>query len=84
MFMHNDDVDVRYAAFDHLGRTDKSKPAFDVEALDSISSDSNVKGRYSFHFHMTGTEVQENPAIALGKYCHGIDRMGLRSPLQPR
>ena len=71
MFMHNDDVDVRYAAFDHLGRTDKSKPAFDVGALDSISSDSNVKGRYSFHFHMTGTEDQENPAIALGNTVTG-------------
>ncbi len=71
MFMHNDDVDVRYAAFDHLGRTDKSTPAFDVGALDTISSDSNVKGRYSFHFHKTGTEDQENPAIALGNTVTG-------------
>jgi hypothetical protein len=71
MFMHNDDVDVRYAAFDHLGRTDKSKHAFDVGSLDSVSSDSNVKGRYSFHFHMTGTEDQNNPAIALGNTVTG-------------
>ena len=34
MFMHNQDVDVRYAAFDDLGRTDKSERAFHISELD--------------------------------------------------
>lgn len=71
MFMHNDDVDVRYAAFNHLGRTDKASPAFDLSAVDSVYSDTNVKGRYSFHFHKTGTEDQLNPAMALGNSITG-------------
>lgn len=76
MFMHNDDVDVRYAAFDDLGRTDKSESAVDVTSLNSVSSDSNVKGRYSFHFHKTGTEDQENPAIAIGNTVSGSPGWG--------
>ena len=73
MFMHNDDVDVRYAAFDDLGRTDKSNPAFHGSDLEpgSITSESNVQGRYSLHFHKTGTEDQDNPAIALGNAVSG-------------
>ncbi|MGM0740504.1 MAG: G8 domain-containing protein [Pseudomonadota bacterium] len=76
MFMHNDDVDVRYAAFDDLGRTDKSEPAFQVESLDSVQADSNVQGRYSFHFHRTGTEDQDNPAIAFGNAVSGSPGWG--------
>lgn len=71
MFMHNDEVDVRYAAFDDLGRTDKSVEAYDGGSLSSISADSNVKGRYSFHFHKTGTENQEDPAMAVGNAVNG-------------
>ena len=66
MFMHNKDVDVRYAAFDHLGRTDKSQEAFDVSTLSDVAADSNIKGRYAFHFHKTGTADQDQPAIAIG------------------
>lgn len=76
MFMHNDDVDVRYAAFDDLGRTDKSVEAFDVGTLDTVASDSNVKGRYSFHFHKTGTEDLENPALAIGNTVSGSPGWG--------
>ncbi|WP_342078280.1 PA14 domain-containing protein [Yoonia sp. SS1-5] len=71
MFMHSDEVDVRYAAFDDLGRTDKSVEAFDVSALGSVSADSNVKGRYNFHFHRTGTEDQDDPAMAVGNSASG-------------
>ncbi len=76
MFMHNDDVDVRYAAFEDLGRTDKSVPAFDVGSLTSVEADSNVKGRYSFHFHRTGTTDQENPAMAVGNTVDGSPGWG--------
>ncbi|SDI61736.1 PA14 domain-containing protein [Lutimaribacter saemankumensis] len=78
MFMHNDDVDVRYAAFDDLGRTDKSKPAFLIERLDpsTIEADTNIQGRYSFHLHKTGTEDQDNPAIAFGNTVSGSPGWG--------
>lgn len=76
MFMHSDDVDVRYAAFDDLGRTDKSQDAWDVGALSSVSADSNVKGRYSFHFHKTGTTDLDDPAIAIGNTVSGSPGWG--------
>lgn len=66
MFMHSDAIDVRYAEFTDLGRTDKSHPAFAVESLDEVDADTNVQGRYSLHFHRTGIENQENPALAVG------------------
>ncbi len=66
MFMHSDDIDVRYAAFWHLGRTDKSREARDVESLTEVSSDTNIQGRYSFHFHRTGIANPRNPALAIG------------------
>ena len=76
MFMHSDDVDVRYAAFDDLGRTDKSEEAWDVGALSSVSADSNIKGRYSFHFHKTGTADLDDPAIAIGNTVSGSPGWG--------
>ena len=79
MFMHNDDVDVRYAAFDDLGRTDKSRPAEHVSNLNpsDIEADTNIQARYSLHLHRTGTEDQENPAIALGNSISGNPGWGL-------
>lgn len=71
MFMHNDNVDVRYAAFDDLGRTDKSVDATDVSDLDVVTADSNIKGRYSFHFHRTGVDDVDNPALAIGNSVSG-------------
>ncbi|MDF3605840.1 G8 domain-containing protein [Paracoccus sp. DMF-8] len=76
MFTHNDDVDVRYAAFDDLGRTDKSRDAWDVDALSSVSAESNIKGRYSFHFHKTGTADLDDPAIAIGNTVSGSPGWG--------
>ena len=76
MFMHSDDVDVRYAAFEDLGRTDKSREAFDVGDIGSVSSDSNVKGRYAFHFHKTGTDSLDDPAIAIGNTVSGSPGWG--------
>jgi hypothetical protein len=76
MFMHSDDVDVRYAAFDDLGRTDKSEAAFDVGSVANVESDTNIKGRYSFHFHKTGTDDLENPAISIGNTVSGSPGWG--------
>lgn len=71
MFMHNNDVDIRYAAFNDLGRTDKSYPAFDVEELTTVTGMSNIQGRYSLHFHMIGTEDKDNPIHVVGCSASG-------------
>lgn len=76
MFMHSDDVDVRYAAFDDLGRTDKSRDAGDQSYFDTITASTNVKGRYSVHFHKTGTERQDDPAIIIGNSVSGSPGWG--------
>ncbi len=66
MFMHSDDVDVRYAAFWHLGRTDKSFPSSEVGGLSSVTPSANVRGRYSVHLHRTGVDDPAEPVIVLG------------------
>ena len=76
MFMQNDDIDVRYAAFEDLGRTDKSQDAFDVGTLDTVLADSNIKTRYPFHFHRTGVDDPENPAMAVGNAVSGSPGWG--------
>lgn len=76
MFMHNQNIDVRYASFWHLGRTDKSRRADAVERLDDLEGDTNIQGRYSFHFHRTGIENVERPAIALGNAVFGSPGWG--------
>lgn len=76
MFMHSDDVDVRYVEFFELGRTDKSETALNASEFDVISADSNVKGRYSFHLHRTGVDDVENPAVAEGNAVFGSPGWG--------
>ncbi|SEW44380.1 G8 domain-containing protein [Cognatiyoonia koreensis] len=76
MFMHNDDVEVRYAEFHELGRTDKSTDASDVGDLDEVLSDSNVKGRYSLHIHRAGVESEDQPAILEGNAVFGSPGWG--------
>jgi len=76
MFMHSDAVDVRYAAFDHLGRTDKSKDAFDLAALSTLAPTSNIKGRYSLHLHKTGLLNRETPAMVVGNSVFGSPGWG--------
>ena len=66
MLMHSDAVDVRYAAFDHLGRTDKSAEASDLSALAQVTPTSNIKGRYPLHLHKTGMASPEAPAMVVG------------------
>lgn len=54
MFMHSDNVDVRYAQFQDLGRTDKSVTSQDISDITDVQYDSNVQGRYALHLHRTG------------------------------
>ncbi|MEM8633367.1 MAG: G8 domain-containing protein [Pseudomonadota bacterium] len=76
MFMHSDDVDVRYAEFHELGRTDKSEDSFSINDIDDVQSDSNVQGRYSFHLHRTGTDNLDDPTIAIGNAVYGAPGWG--------
>lgn len=76
MFMHSDDIDVRYASFWRLGRTDKSTPAFAVETLDDVDYDTNIQGRYSLHFHRTGIDNPRRPAMAVGNAVFGAPGWG--------
>lgn len=66
MFMHSNNVNVNYAQFTRLGRTDKSIEARDGSAFATIVFDTNVKGRYAVHFHRCGTADQDNPGICDG------------------
>lgn len=76
MFMHNPDADIRYAEFRELGRTDKSVANFDIQDIEKVTPDSNTRGRYSFHFHRTGTEDKRRPAIAVGNAVFGAPGWG--------
>jgi len=76
MMMHSDNIVVKYAAFDELGRTDKSTRAFDVGSLTSVAPDSNVQGRYSFHIHRAGVSDPAHPAIVEGNAVWGSPGWG--------
>lgn len=77
MFMHSDHVDVRYAEFYELGRTDKHERAFDVNDLDAVTSDSNIKARYPLHLHHTGVDDPQHPAILIGNAVWGSPGWGV-------
>ena len=79
MFMHNQDVDVNHVRFHQLGRTDKSRPLDDLDFGDSaeeggnhhdgtleVGERTNVRARYSVHFHRTGTDPSTTPARVNG------------------
>jgi len=42
MFMHNADVDVRFAEFHQLGRTSKDLESFEADDVSPMLTDSNV------------------------------------------
>ncbi len=70
MFMHTRDVDIAYAGFYGLGRTDKDVP-YDDPVLDEHgrlipATGSNPRGRYAVHFHRNGTTMDEPPAAVHG------------------
>lgn len=75
MFM-TADVDVRYAAFHQLGRTDKSVPSFEVATISPVLSDSNIRGRYPYHFHSTGVANAQDQSISIGNAVFGSPGWG--------
>lgn len=76
MFMHSDQIDVRYAEFYELGRTDKSERAFDVADLTDVESDTNIKARYSLHIHRAGVGDLDDPAMIVGNAVWGSPGWG--------
>ncbi len=76
MFMHSNDVDVRYAAFHELGRTDKSFDSRQADDFKNIQFDSNVQGRYSLHVHRAGVEDLDDPALLVGNAVFGSPGWG--------
>lgn len=76
MLMHSDNITVKYAEFEELGRTDKSVRSFDISELSSVAPDSNVRGRYSLHIHRAGVDDPANPAIVEGNAVWGSPGWG--------
>ena len=90
MFMHSNDVDVRYAEFFELGRTDKAKALDDFDLKGGRTSErildadgntipgeqTNIRGRYSFHLHQTGVGYDDKPAVAIGNAVWGSPGWG--------
>jgi len=61
VMIRNSDTDIRYAAFQDLGRTDKSIPLDEIvvdRLTDTIYAGPNLnrRGRYSLHFHLNGLQ----------------------------
>ena len=79
MMMHSDDVDIRYAAFEELGRTDKSEDLHNdlKDAPAPNEYDSNVAGRYGLHLHRTGVDDQNNPTYLEGNAVFGSPGWGI-------
>jgi Ca2+-binding RTX toxin-like protein len=70
MFMHNRDVDVYYASFMKLGRSDKTQVVNDsvVDANWNLvaGTGTNPRARYAVHFHRNGMILDGNPSIVHG------------------
>jgi Ca2+-binding RTX toxin-like protein len=70
MFMHTRNVDVNYAEFNGLGRSDKKVVVNDVEVDgDGVLVDgtgTNPRGRYSVHLHRNGVHRTAEPARVHG------------------
>lgn len=72
MFMHTLQADVNYASFTHLGRTNKRVPLDDFffPELDDGPTipgpATNIRGRYSIHFHRGGHAPGSTPARVRG------------------
>jgi len=76
MFM-TDDVRVQHAAFDSLGRTDKSRPVTDpVNGTPPDPDTPNPKARYACHFHRTGIDSDREPRVVEGCVVDGSPGWG--------
>ncbi len=71
MFMHTTDVVVQYARFAQMGRTDKRQKLDDIYFPTLIAEDTvhgprtNIRGRYSLHFHRGGVDPNATPAASV-------------------
>jgi hypothetical protein len=78
MFMHSPRVQISYAGFYDLGRTDKriavNDPRLDGQKKLTAGSGTNPRGRYPVHFHRTGADLQV-PAIPV-KGCAVVNSPG--------
>ncbi|MGB0133422.1 Ig-like domain-containing protein [Dokdonella sp.] len=75
MFM-TADVDVRYAAFHQLGRTNKEVPSFEVATISPVLPTSNIRGRYPYHFHNNGVTDAQDQSITIGNAVFGSPGWG--------
>ncbi|MDZ4657792.1 MAG: G8 domain-containing protein [Bythopirellula sp.] len=80
MFMHNRNVNINYARFFKLGRTDKSEVINDV-VVDANwnlqpGTGTNVRGRYAVHFHRNGTSAATAPSLVHGSVVEDNDGWG--------
>jgi hypothetical protein len=70
MFMHNRDVNIGYAGFYRLGRTDKLQPINDSVVQSDWTlkpgSGTNQRARYAVHFHRNGLENDGQPSAIFG------------------
>jgi hypothetical protein len=70
MFMHNRNVDIAYAGFYRLGRTDKLQPLNDSVVNSDwtleAGTGTNQRARYPVHFHRTGLVNDGNPSVIRG------------------
>jgi Ca2+-binding RTX toxin-like protein len=80
MFMHNRDVHVSYAAFNGLGRTDKSftltDPRVDSNWNLVTGTGDNPRGRYAVHFHRNGSTSDTPPSTVFGSVVNGSPGWG--------
>ncbi|WP_197527586.1 G8 domain-containing protein [Posidoniimonas polymericola] len=80
MFMHNRDVDVHYAGFYNLGRTDKSRaltdPQVDANWNQIPGTGDNPRARYAVHFHRNGVVADTPPAVVQGSVVEGSPGWG--------
>ncbi|MEX6632099.1 Ig-like domain-containing protein [Hyphococcus lacteus] len=76
MLMHSDTIDIRYAEFSDLGRTDKSERAVDIADVGNVQSDTNAKARYSLHLHRVGVDDPDDPAMLMGNSVWGSPGWG--------
>lgn len=70
MFMHTRDVEIRYAGFYQVGRSNKVEEVNDV-TLDAQGNRMpgtglNPRGRYAVHFHRNGVHNDNHPSIVHG------------------
>src|SRR5262249_54116247 len=81
MFMHSHNVEIENAGFYNLGRTDKQNTASDPTTVDATGVvthlGENDKGRYSVHFHRTGTDGTSEPARISGSVVEGGPGWGI-------